>query len=542
MDFLDDLPKRDRAHDTAQAAESAFQAAIDAGKLFVLQQKDRNDYGTDAQIEARDEQGMTNLRVHVQLKGTEVGPNADQSVSVGDVSRRNLSYLLAQPDSIYVCLHLPSGRLMVRYAMDVYREYERHGPEWRQQETITVRFNQAFDQAFQRILHARVVSSGRTGRNRRIEWTVTPPEQIPALVRRAIPPVEVPTDPQEAIRVLVELYHAGQDNVISASFAGFAAVLGSVPGGLDLAYMSEINLGINKQPFDESRVRAGIEALQEAMGRGEMHPASLLYCQGNGWLALREHERAKQFYMEALNQMTEPPFTDIAAQCCKNLGSALEALGEQAAATDYFRRALQLNPDLAEAHFALALNLLENGKDLHGALTHLDAVTHRDSSARIVPALQAWRAEILFRLGDSASAFRELNNVLAFAKGFEWIWPSCARQVASFGRATADSTIKALTFWRSYLREHPDDLGAQGEHLLCLAALHADGKSTDTGFHDFKRMAETLIERGLPDAAYLWDHVGHWAQMAATGRTRNMRSAKPTNLSRLAMATASERP
>ena len=128
-------------------------------------------------LEARDDQGMTNLRVHVQLKGTVAAPNADDSVSVGDISRTNLNYLLAQPDSIYVCLHVPSGRLLVRYAMDVFLEYERHALSWREQETITVRFTQAFDEAFQHTLHSRVVSYGRSGRNRRLEWTVTPPEK-----------------------------------------------------------------------------------------------------------------------------------------------------------------------------------------------------------------------------------------------------------------------------------------------------------------------------------------------------------------------------
>src|SRR5947207_2924100 len=148
-----------------------------------------------------------------------------------------------------------------------------------------------------------------------------------------------------------------------------------------------------------------------------MDPASLLYCQGNGWLALREHAKVKELFMAALARMEGPRFTDLAAQCCKNLGMALEMLGESVAATQYFERALQLNPDLAEAHYALALQLLENGKDLQRALTHLDAVTHRDPSARTVSAVQAWRAEALFQLGDSAAAFRELNNVLASAKG-----------------------------------------------------------------------------------------------------------------------------
>src|SRR5579883_1583629 len=362
MGFLDDLPKRASAHDTAQAAESAFQAAIDAGGLFVVQQKDRNDYGTDVQIEARDDQGMTNLRVHVQLKGTEAAANADGSVSVGDISRTNLNYLLAQSDSIYACLHIPSGRLLARYAIDVFLNYERHGPLWRDQDTITIRFTQEFDEAFQHALHARVLSSGRSARDRRLEWTVTPPEKIPSLVRRSIPPVEVPPDPAEAKKVLIELYHAGQDEVISASFHRFAAVLNTVPGGLDVAYMAEINLGINDQPFDELRVREGIEALQEAMGRGEIHPASLLYCLGNGWLALRQHAKAKDLFMAALAGMEGPKFTDLAAQCCKNLGTTLEILGDSKAATQYFERALQLNPDLAEAHYALALQLLRSGK------------------------------------------------------------------------------------------------------------------------------------------------------------------------------------
>ncbi len=111
---FDDLPKRDPTHDTAQAAESAFQSAIDNVRYFVVQQKDRNDYGTDVQIEARDDGEMTNVRVHVQLKGTEAALNADGSVSVRDISRTNLNYLIAQPESVYACFHVPSGRLLAR--------------------------------------------------------------------------------------------------------------------------------------------------------------------------------------------------------------------------------------------------------------------------------------------------------------------------------------------------------------------------------------------------------------------------------------------
>ena len=127
------------------------------------------------------------------------------------------------------------------------------------------------------------------------------------------------------------------------------------------------------------------------------------------------------------------------------------------------------------------------------ALTHLDAVTHRDTSGIPAPAVQGCGAEILFRLSDSAAAFRELHNVLASANQFDWVWPSCPRQVAAFGRATTDSAIKALAFWRAYLRKHPKDLAAQREHFLCLAVLHSAGNPTDADFDAFEQAAEKWL-------------------------------------------------
>ena len=406
----------------------------------------------------------------------------------------------------------PAACLLARYALDVVLEYERRGPSWRAQDTITVRFVQEFDERFQRTLHARVLAAGRSARDRRLEWTVTPPEKLPSLVRSSVAHAEVPTNTAEAQKLLLELYHDGQDRVISASFARFAAVLGSVPGGLDIAYMSEINLGLNNLPFDETRVRKGIEALEEAMGRRKMHPASLRYCQGNAWLALREYETARDVYTTALAEMDDPRLADLAAQCCKNLGTTLEQLGEHVGAVQLYKRALQLNPDLAEAHFALALQYLRTGENLPLALTHLDAVTYRHGSAVTAPPIQGWRVEILFRMGDTAGAYRELNTLLTAANQFDWIWRSCARQVAKYGRASTDSTAKALAFWRVYLRNHPADVAAQRQHFLCLSVLHWDKRPTDSNFEEFKSAAARLIDQRDPDPAFLWDRVGHWAQ------------------------------
>ena len=120
MTSFDDLPQRDTAHDTAEAAVTAFRAAIGADDFFVVQRVDENDYGTDVQIEARRERAMTNLRAHVQLKGTWSSSNANGSVSLS-VARSNLNYLLAQFDSIYVCYHICRSRKLHRVVLSAIR-------------------------------------------------------------------------------------------------------------------------------------------------------------------------------------------------------------------------------------------------------------------------------------------------------------------------------------------------------------------------------------------------------------------------------------
>lgn len=511
MPLHDDLPRRHRSHDTEHSAVLAFEVATAALSLFLIQSRDRNDYGTDVQIEARDGDQMTNLRVHAQLKGTEGPANVDGSVSVS-VYIENLNYLLAQPDAIYVFCHLPSHRLLARYAISIHRELEHRGPSWREQKTVTIRCAEAFDEAFQRRLHGRVMAFGKSGRQRRAEWSATPTEQSPALVQRAVPIIEVPPEPTRAKVMLMELYGAGHDAVISAHFQHFAAVLQSEPGAMDEAYMAEINLGIQGESLDQERVRRGIDVLHEAIARRDTHPGSIMYCQANGWLALREYEKAKNQFQRALQHLDDPRVAIVAAQCYKNLGTVFEELHDVDAAVTHFEKALQLDPDLGEAHYALALHYLQRKVDPKAALAHLDAVTFRRGSAMATPGMQGWRIEAMFQTGDAIGAFREMQCLLAVADQYPWVWPSCARQVARYGRATTDSTRKSVSFWREYIRIHPEDILAERHRLLCIWSLHKEGVYNGMDFQGFKDTAIHLIACADPDPAFLWDRVGHWAQ------------------------------
>lgn len=511
MNYFDDLPQRETAHDTAEAAETAFRAAIDAHKLFVVQREDRNDYGTDVQIEARDGKAMTNIRAHVQLKGTGSVMTSGCSVSVS-VARTNLNYLLAQAHSMYVCYHLLSERLFVCYADDVYREYEHQGGDWVHQDRVTVKLTQPFNEEFQRRLNARLLASCKSSRDRRLQWIATPPEQIAQLVQCTTVIIDVPADPAKARKILTELYGTGNDAAISSSFEQFAAVLNFLPGAMDVAYMAEINLGINGLSFDRDRVKQAVRVLHAAMVRGDAHQGSLLYCLGNAWLALQEYEKARDAYQAALMQFGTPELSNIAARCNKNLGSVMERLSEMDAARALYERALEFDPDLGEAHLALALWHRQKGDDLRLALSHLDRVIPQRDSALHMSTMHGWRIDLLFNTGDIEGAFREVMSLLGEASRLDWVWPWCARQVAQFGKASADAAQKALRFWRAYLREYPGHGAAERERLLCLWRLRAARMPTEINFDGFKHAVVQLIENGDPDPAYLWDRVGHWAQ------------------------------
>ena len=144
MNPFDDLPKRDRNREIEEKAEAAFQKLISQSEDFIFQGADRKDYGTDCQIELVQQKQLTNVRVHVQLKGTENALKTDGSVSA-EISRTNLNYLLAQPHSFYVIYHVPSDSLCVRFVENVLRQYEHSGRSWTKQKTLTVSFSEVVD-------------------------------------------------------------------------------------------------------------------------------------------------------------------------------------------------------------------------------------------------------------------------------------------------------------------------------------------------------------------------------------------------------------
>ena len=504
---LDDFPIRDENSELATLAESKFEAAIEGANRFIIQRQDRKDYGTDFQMEATLNGSVTNFRVHVQLKGTAKKPNRDGSISIS-VDRTNLNYLLSQPNSIYVCYHAPTDRLLYRFVHDVYREAEHRGGSRKSKPTVTINHRDEFSPDFQARLAEVTIATGRSGRSERLSWVATPSEHFPSSVHKHVPTITVPENADAAFSVLMELYESNQDAVISRAFDQFVAVLGLDDDRVLYAFLAEINLAMCHESFDASRVKACIQRLELLMESGD---PGIVYCLANAYSAIKELDRAKCLFGDLLERKDIP--ANLKAMVSKNLGTTLELEGNHEDARRCYQEALDHEPNLMEAHYALAMAFHHDG-ELEKAISHFDAVIWSSDNPAASVGARGHRLRAYFELGWTEKAFQDIASLLEHAEKQDWILPWCGRFVFSYARQFPESVAEAQRFWDMYVRKRPKDFFAKEEQLKLLAFAKMHSQPVKLNFNQYLSQVETLIDQaGLEiDAAHLWDRVGHWAQ------------------------------
>jgi hypothetical protein len=132
-------PKSDRNDELEDLSFRAFQNAL-LVQRFVFRDERGKDKGVDGSLELKIDSGFTNLRGQVQLKGTDSEEvNADGSVSV-QVKTSNLVYLINGLSPSYVLYVAPRNELRFLWAREEYNRLNQENPDWRQQETVTLRF------------------------------------------------------------------------------------------------------------------------------------------------------------------------------------------------------------------------------------------------------------------------------------------------------------------------------------------------------------------------------------------------------------------
>ena len=510
MNSFDNLPKRDHNHTLEDEAEVAFQALIVHSSDFILQRFDRKDYGTDCQIEVVMDGQATNVRLHVQLKGTERDLNTDGSLSIA-VKRTNLNYLIAQPYSFYVAYHVPTKSLRVSSVEAVLRQYEHNGGGWTEQQSLTVSFTKDLTLEWLYRLANLALSNSRIARDRRIAQMTSSLKAMPDMLRATKPDIHVPEDANHAGQLAKQLYESGEDDVLNAAFEQFHAVLGADHDAMVFCYMSEVNLGMRDQIYDIRRIEAALKYLRSKLATDRYQVGSLQYTMGNALSVLGREKEAKTMYSAALDNPDFSGAPEWAAQCHKNLGTSLERLGNEDVAVKHYLEALRLNPSLPEAHAALAHYYYRNGQ-YEEALQYFDHVVLTGRQLGRLSAISGWRTNILFILGNTSAAFREINVLLSIADSEPWIWPWCARQVAAFGRISVKGAKLALAFWDRFISTHIKIEHAYAERLMTNFYLRSAGE--DIGeyakFRSIFYQHIALVD--AEDAALLWDRLGHWAQ------------------------------
>ena len=511
MSYLDDLPKRSRNHEIEEKAEAAFKALISQSEDFIFQRADQRDYGVDCQIEVVQQGLSTNVRVHVQIKGTESEPKADGSISI-EISRTNLNYLLAQPYSFYVCYHAPSDSLLFRCAGNVLRQYEHKGENWIEQQTLTINFTDELTLDRLQVLAVLARSSSISSRNLRTEQLAASAKDAPGVLKRSVAEIYVPENADLACNLLKRFYDDGADASISTAFDRFAAVLGLNHDAMSFCYMAEINLGMAGKSKMTRRIEDALTYFKSRLKTDRYQVGSVQYNIGNGYSAIDREEEAKVAYETALDDPIFANTPDLAAQCYKNLGTSLERLGNEDKAAEFYRKALELNPFLSEAHYALGLYHHRHGHYVD-ALFHFDRVVFAECELGRTSSVSGWRVNILFNLGDGQAAFREIYKLIGNADSEPWIWSWCAHYVTIFGRTSVYNASQAADFWQRYLLKHPEDTTGIREFLLANFYLYSKGEDIGKSYDEFSTEFDSQINYlDADDAALAWDKLGHWAQ------------------------------
>jgi tetratricopeptide (TPR) repeat protein len=394
----------------------------------------------------------------------------------------------------------------------VLRHYEHERRNWTEQDTLTVNFSESLTLERLKRHAALARSEAKASRDRRLAQVTAIDGDLPTLLLSAEPVIHVPDDPKHAASMLEQLYETGADTTISNFFEQFAAILGVDSDAFGFCYMAETNLGMAHCSRFPERIQAGIMHFEQQILGGRYQVGSLRYTIGNAHSALGDERKAKASYQEAAADMAFMADLEMAAQCLKNLGASFERLGDEGTAADFYRGALEMNPQLPEAHFALGL--FHHRKSLFNeAIAHFDAVIFSECELGKNATVTGWRLNALFNVGAPQEAFRAINQLLAEAHREPWVWSWCAKQVAAFGRTSVESARAGLNFWLRYVHANPAVSRARVELLLTQFYLRREGQEIGKDYLEFQaEFDDHMVHVEPEDAALVWDRLGHWAQ------------------------------
>jgi hypothetical protein len=162
-DDLGPLPEARRSDTLEQISLDALRAALPKDHFLVRDER-IDDKGVDGALELKANSRYTNLRAQFQLKGTDsAATNQDGSFSLA-IDTSNLNYLLNGTSPLYFLYIAPLQQLRFLWAIDEWKRLDQENPEWRQKQTVTLRFACLLDDSAMTEVHDRLRREARRDR------------------------------------------------------------------------------------------------------------------------------------------------------------------------------------------------------------------------------------------------------------------------------------------------------------------------------------------------------------------------------------------
>ncbi len=210
------------------------------------------------------------------------------------------------------------------------------------------------------------------------------------------------------------------------------------------------------------------------------------YNLGNALSGLKDWERARDEYLEALN------FNDKVPQIWKNLGTTYFHLRDHAKELECYDRALQLNPQLAQALISKANTIAAVHKNYVQAIELLDQALSADPDvAGRWTHMFWWKAFYLINLRRSPEALAVIETGLAHTPANRHLFDLKASVLSPLWKSDSRYVRDAEAYFRLRLEVDP----AEVKSLVELADL-AKSQSRESEAYDFLARATRHLSGG----------------------------------------------
>jgi len=426
----------------------------------------------------------------VLILGERYGSLTESGISVSHLEYRHAREIQPpKPIFVYILQTLNREQQQDRFLDEIEKRYFHHCKEITDSRQLEEQVKQSFLQEFMRCF-------------RKVH--LMPPQEVPATIY-AVPTSSTPALPKnknETYALIQDYYAAGDDLSIHRLAPQCETNFNQSLRIMNLIFMAEVNLGMNGGPADKERLRRAVAFWDRDESRRRWASCSLDFNRGNAFRVLGSISDAERLYRAALKQ--KPDF----AKCWKNLGRLSQLKGDVPAAHKCYEEALQHDPKLFEALYALAVLSIQEVSDPQKALSLLNRISLSERTSEHIAAVQGWKALANLQLGDYAKGIANIEEALQTSPKAKWAWSIAGRLYALIRRHDQRFSEHAALFWERFLDRYPGNPQAWAEFGYTLWSLR-DGDKWLTLRKQALDAFQKAIELGLDDDGLAWDRIGH---------------------------------